>query len=72
MTTRRRQAHDHPDLALPERGAVLGAVSVRVDATADLVTLISLLRDTGAEIVHEPVATPAAAHDPGRPDDATR
>jgi predicted PurR-regulated permease PerM len=28
--------------------------------------------DTGAEIVHEPVAAPAAAHDPGRPDDATR
>jgi hypothetical protein len=28
--------------------------------------------DTGAEILHEPVAAPAATHDPGRPDDATR
>jgi predicted PurR-regulated permease PerM len=28
--------------------------------------------DTGAEVVHEPVAAPAAAQDAGRPDDATR
>ena len=51
MTSKRRPAADHPDLALPERGTVLGAVSVRVDATADLVVLITRLRDAGAEIV---------------------
>ena len=51
MTSKRRPAPDHPDLALPERGTVLGAVSVRVDATADLVVLITRLRDAGAEIV---------------------
>ncbi len=51
MTTRRRPGHDLPDLQLPERGTRLGAVSVRVTAEADLVDLITTLRDAGAEIV---------------------
>jgi energy-converting hydrogenase B subunit Q len=49
--TRKRPSHDLPDLQLPERGTVLGAVSARVDASADLVALITALRDAGAEIV---------------------
>ena len=49
--TRKRPAHDLPDLQLPVRGTVLGAVSARVDASADLVQLITALRDAGAEIV---------------------
>lgn len=40
-----------PDLQLPEPGARPGAVSVRVSAEADLVELITTLRDAGAEIV---------------------
>ena len=39
MTKKGRPAADHPDLQLPARGTELGAVSVRVDATADLVQL---------------------------------
>jgi len=42
---------DLPDLQLPVPGTRLGAVSVRVTAEADLVTLITTLRDAGAEIV---------------------
>ena len=51
VTKKGRPAADHPDLQLPGPGAELGAVSVRVDATADLVQLIETLRETGAEIV---------------------
>ena len=40
-----------PDLQLPERGATLGAVSVRASADLDLARLITTLRDAGAEIV---------------------
>ena len=40
-----------PDLQLPERGAALGAVSVRASADLDLAELITTLRDAGAEIV---------------------
>ena len=40
-----------PDLQLPEPGTRLGAVSVRVSAEADLVELITTLREAGAEIV---------------------
>jgi energy-converting hydrogenase B subunit Q len=46
-----RRQHDLPDLQLPARGTPLGAVSVRVRAEADLVQLITTLRDAGAEIV---------------------
>jgi energy-converting hydrogenase B subunit Q len=42
---------DLPDLQLPEPGAHLGAVSVRVSAEADLAELITTLRAAGAEIV---------------------
>jgi energy-converting hydrogenase B subunit Q len=51
VTRKGRPAADHPDLQLPERGTVLGAVSVRVDASADLVHLVEALRDAGAEII---------------------
>ena len=40
-----------PDLQIPEPGAVLGAVSVRCRADADLVELVLRLREAGAEIV---------------------
>lgn len=40
-----------PDLQLPEPGKVFGAVSVRVRAEADLVQLLTTLRDAGGEIV---------------------
>jgi energy-converting hydrogenase B subunit Q len=40
-----------PDLQLPGPGAVLGGVSVRCRAEADLVQLILRLRQAGAEIV---------------------
>jgi energy-converting hydrogenase B subunit Q len=40
-----------PDLQIPEPGAVLGAVSVRCRAEADLVQLVLALREHGAEIV---------------------
>jgi energy-converting hydrogenase B subunit Q len=40
-----------PDLQLPEPGAVLGGVSVRCRADADLVQLILRLRQAGGEIV---------------------
>jgi energy-converting hydrogenase B subunit Q len=40
-----------PDLALPEPGQKLGAVSIRVSEKVDLVELISALRDGGAEII---------------------
>jgi energy-converting hydrogenase B subunit Q len=40
-----------PDLQLPEAGARLGAVSVRVTAEADLGQLILALQGAGAEIV---------------------
>jgi len=42
---------DLPDFQLPVAGTRLGAVSVRVTAEADLVALITTLRDAGAEIV---------------------
>jgi energy-converting hydrogenase B subunit Q len=51
VTSKGRPGHDLPDLQLPERGARLGAVSVRVTEEADLVQLITVLRDAGAEIV---------------------
>lgn len=40
-----------PDLQIPEPGAVLGAVSVRCRADADLVELVLRLRAAGADIV---------------------
>jgi energy-converting hydrogenase B subunit Q len=46
-----RMPPDLPDLQLPEPGAHLGAVSVRVSEEADLAELITTLRDAGAEIV---------------------
>jgi energy-converting hydrogenase B subunit Q len=49
--TRKRRVDELPDLQLPERGTRLGAVSVRVSEGADLVQLITVLRDAGAEIV---------------------
>lgn len=42
---------DLPDLALPDRGSRLGAVSIRVSSEADLAEIIVRLRDAGAEIV---------------------
>jgi energy-converting hydrogenase B subunit Q len=51
MSSQPAQPGELPDLALPEPGAKLGAVSVRVSADVDLVELISALRDGGAEIV---------------------
>src|SRR6187455_2525716 len=59
-------AGDLPDLQLPEQGARLGAVSVRVTKDADLGQLIAALQGAGAEIVaintfpgtrHEPDVT---------------
>ena len=44
-------AGDLPDFQLPAPGTRLGAVSVRVTDEADLVALITTLRDAGAEIV---------------------
>ena len=44
-------AGDLPDFQLPVPGTRLGAVSVRVTDEADLVALITTLRDAGAEIV---------------------
>ena len=46
-----RTSQDLPDLQLPERGFRLGAVSIRVSAEADLVELVTTLRDAGAEVV---------------------
>src|SRR5262245_55623663 len=42
---------DLPDLQLPERGAALGAISIRASGELDLAELITTLRDAGAEIV---------------------
>ena len=42
---------DHPDLAIPERGHTLAAVSVRATADADLVEILVRLRECGAEVV---------------------
>jgi energy-converting hydrogenase B subunit Q len=50
MTPGERPA-ELPDLQLPEKGATLGAVSVRVRQDADLVGLLTTLRDAGADIV---------------------
>jgi energy-converting hydrogenase B subunit Q len=43
--------HELPDLQIPEPGAILGAVSVRCRADADLVELLLRLRERGGEIV---------------------
>jgi energy-converting hydrogenase B subunit Q len=51
VTSKRQPTGDLPDLQLPERGTRLGAVSVRVRKSADLIQLIRVLRDAGAEIV---------------------
>jgi energy-converting hydrogenase B subunit Q len=40
-----------PDFQLPEKGRSVGAISVRVTDSADLVGLLITLRDMGAEIV---------------------
>src|SRR5262245_570588 len=40
-----------PDLQLPERGAALGAISIRASDALDLAERITTLRDAGAEIV---------------------
>ena len=42
---------DLPDLQLPEEGRPLGAISVRVREDADLLQLLTTLRDAGAEVV---------------------
>jgi energy-converting hydrogenase B subunit Q len=42
---------DLPDFQLPEEGKPLGALSVRVREDADLVQLLTTLRDAGAEVV---------------------
>jgi energy-converting hydrogenase B subunit Q len=42
---------DLPDFQLPEEGRPLGALSVRVTDDADLVALLTTLRDAGAEVV---------------------
>lgn len=42
---------DFPDLAIPERGHTLAAVSVRATADADLVEILVRLREAGAEVV---------------------
>lgn len=46
-----RIAGELPDLQLPEPGVRPGAVSIRVSAEADLVELVTTLRDAGAEII---------------------
>lgn len=43
--------HDLPDLAIPERGHTLAAISVRTTADADLVEILVRLRQAGAEVV---------------------
>ncbi len=56
-------APDLPDFQLPERGALLGAVSVRVRKEANLGELITALQEAGAEIVA--INTfPATRHEP--------
>jgi energy-converting hydrogenase B subunit Q len=40
-----------PDLAIPERGHLLAAISVRATAQADLVEILVRLREAGAEVV---------------------
>jgi energy-converting hydrogenase B subunit Q len=42
---------DLPDLALPERGTTLAAISVRATDAADLVEILVQLRAAGAEVV---------------------
>jgi energy-converting hydrogenase B subunit Q len=42
---------DLPDFQLPAEGKPLGAISVRVRDDADLVSLLTTLRDAGAEVV---------------------
>jgi energy-converting hydrogenase B subunit Q len=44
-------SQDLPDFQLPEEGKPLGALSVRVRDHADLVQLLTTLRDAGAEVV---------------------
>jgi len=44
-------SQDLPDYQLPEEGKPLGALSVRVREDADLVALLTTLRDAGAEVV---------------------
>jgi len=44
-------SQDRPDYQLPEEGKPLGALSVRVREDADLVQLLTTLRDAGAEVV---------------------
>ncbi len=44
-------AHAHPDLAIPEPGRLLSAVSVRARPEADLVEILVRLRSAGAEVV---------------------
>ena len=44
-------SQDLPDFQLPEEGKPLGALSVRVREEADLVQLLTTLRDAGAEVV---------------------
>jgi energy-converting hydrogenase B subunit Q len=44
-------SQDLPDYQLPEEGKPLGALSVRVREDADLVQLLTTLRDAGAEVV---------------------
>jgi energy-converting hydrogenase B subunit Q len=51
MSGEARPSPDLPDLQLPQPGARLGAVSVRVREDADLKQLISVLQEAGGEIV---------------------
>ena len=51
MADQSQEAIEHPDLQLPEPGRKHGLISVQVGADVDLVRLLTILRDTGAEIV---------------------
>ncbi len=63
MSSEASSSPDLPDLLLPEPGARLGAVSVRVRREADLGQLILALQGAGAEIVA--INTfPATRHEP--------
>jgi energy-converting hydrogenase B subunit Q len=43
--------HELPDLAIPQRGHLLAAISVRATDDADLVEILVRLREAGAEVV---------------------
>jgi energy-converting hydrogenase B subunit Q len=51
LVEERPLAPDHPDLAIPEAGHTLAAISVRTTSGADLVEILVRLRTAGAEVV---------------------